>query len=159
MLVIQRQHPAQLSGKLFEIRALSIRLLSQPAVPAMDDMNPLLSTLTEPTATRERSRSRSLSSKEKRLRSLEAKVADMASRVETLEDSAVELRAKITTLERDKNFWRRFLVGLWKVFNGHLIESMASSSSQSGNANWEEPSLQATALESRFGPEDLETET
>ena len=73
-------------------------------------------------------------------------MADMATRVETLEASAAELKAKITTLERDKNFWRRFLVGLWKAFNGHLIESMASSSSQSSTSNWDGADLQAAAI-------------
>ena len=90
---------------------------------------------------------------------METTVAHMATRVETLEASVAELRAKAAHLERDKNFWRRFLVGLWKAFNGSLIESMAFSSGQSGNVSWEESALQATAFESRLEPEDVETET
>ena len=110
----------------------------------MNNMDHLRSALSAPAA-RPLSRSRSRSPRERRIRSLEATVADMASRVESLEGSAAALRAKITTLERDKNFWRRFFVGLWNVFNGHRIESMAPSNSQSSTSNWNGADLQAAA--------------
>ena len=134
----------------------------------MEHMGSLRTALRDPSDSRSRSRSRQ--SKGERLREFEAKVDRLANQVRTLEasietvataDQVEELEARVTSLneavstvtsrtnflERDRSFWRKFLIGLWKVFNGNAVESFAGSRDQyEAEANWE-ATAQAAAVD------------
>ena len=124
----------------------------------MNYMEPLRTALSDPSGSRSRSRSRQ--SRKERLRALEATVDHLAARVETLEASVNTLKSKTTHLERDRSFWRKFLVGLWKIFNGNTVESLALPRDQyEDELSWEELNQQAATRDALLDQEEAAAPT
>ena len=73
----------------------------------------------------------------------------MSARVARLEASEIELKTRVGHLERDRNFWRKFMLGLWKVFNGGSVEAMArpcTCRDQQGDFSWEPPASSSSEI-------------